>query len=919
MDASPRYLVLGPVLVERAGELREPSAKKQRLLLTRLLLAPNEVVSVDQLFDALWGDRPPATARKLVQLYVHSLRGMLGEAAIETASDGYRVLVSPDALDCIVFERLADEGRRLLGVGNPELARTTLGRALGLWRGPAYGDAAYESFARVEAERLEELRLDCLEARVAADLQSGVADAAEIQSLVADHPEREGLRAQLMLALYRAGRQTDALAAYDEGRAYLDEQLGLEPESQLRDLQRRILNHDPELDAPPRQDSSAQTLPVAVTPLLGREQELARLSGVLERPEVRLLSIVGAGGIGKSRVALELARRFAHRFANGAYLVELAETRDGRHAPSTLLRAVGGSEQPGSTPADALARFLGEREVLLVLDNVEHLPTIGDEVIALLRRCPRVSIVATSRRVLHLTGEHVYPLPPLDRESAIELFRVRAASATHEAVGRLGEDREIGEICRRLDDLPLAIELAASRMVTLTPLALLKRLDDRLGLLIDGPRDLPDRQRTLRETLHWSGDLLSGSERNGLAGLGVFVGGCLFDAAEAVAGVGLEQLHTLVAHSLVNRTTVGDQPRFGLHETVREYALELLGKSRSDVERRHAFYFADLAWQYFCYLIGPEYREGARQQAWLRRLDDDAANLQAAYAWSMTAGDATLALRLAAGLWRYRWVRGQLAEGLDEIERALEIDDRSDATLTARALAGGAGLAWGLGRHDRAKALATGALERAPHDLTSMLSAENVLGLVASREGDYSAARSHLEQMRELALELESTAEAMTAVMNLGDVAYAQGDYKTATSHWLECLAHWRERGNDEGVGLASHNLGLVALRSDQLDEARDSFRQALACFESINFREQIAYTLLAQAALAARSGDSYRACLLLGAAHGILDEVGSAQQGVDRALADETEAVLRAALGRAAFENAVATGRQQGLALADR
>ena len=922
MESSRSYLVLGPLLVETDGVVRAPTARKQRLLLTRLLLSVDEVVSSDRLIDAVWGEKPPASARKLVQLYVHELRELLDPEAIETLADGYRLRAARDALDSFRFEALAEEGRRLLDNGNPDLARTTLRRALDLWRGPAYGDAAYEQFARLEAERLEELRLDCLEARCTADVVVGAADPAELQSLVADHPHREGFRSALMLGLYRSGRQTEALAVYEQGRLILDEQLGLEPGPRLRDLQRQILNQDPQLDAADVSRPAASPLPVAPTPLLGREDALCALAELVERPGLRLLTIVGAGGIGKSRLALELAHRLRPRFANGAYVVELAQVREARHLAGVVLEALGGVESPGMTTAEALRRFLGEREVLLVLDNVEHLATVGEELAVLTRNCPRLTVVATSRRVLHLTGEQVYLVAPLESESAAQLFRTRAEAAAPGILTDMPADSLVGEICRRLDNLPLAIELAAARTATLTLEALLGRLDDRLGVLVDGPRDLPDRQRTLRETLRWSADLLTVTERKGLARLGTFAGSCSLEAAEYVADVALDELQALVLQSLVNRTVFDGQPRFALLETVREYALELLGSEQKNAEHRHASFYADLAFDYYTFLTGPDYPNGADQEKWLKQLDAEATNLRAAVDWSVREQQATLALRLVAGLWRYRYVRGQLSEGLDEAERALAIRHNADPTLAAAVLVGGAGLAWASDRRDLATAFAEKALARAPDDLHACLNAENVLGLVANQDGEPELARRHFERMRDLAVQLGSEADAVTAVNNLGDVAFKQGDYPTATAHWADCLSHWRERGTREGVGLGSLNLGVAALRTDQLDEAADHLAEALSNFEAIGFREQVGNALVGQAAIATRRGDPERATRLFGAALAILDDVGSggsALTNFEPTLAHETEANSRALLGNKHFEQLLVEGRRNGIELADR
>lgn len=891
MPESPiSYEILGPLTVRAGGERRTPTAKKHRLLLARLLISHGETVSVDRLAEALWGERVPPSARKLIQLYVNKLRERLGRDAIETAVDGYRLNVDPETIDGVRFERLAAEGRALVAAGSVVEGADILRHALELWRGSAYSELRHEDFVRIESERLDELRLDCLERSLEAEAALGDASAAiaELQALVAERPDREGPRAALMRAHYRAGRQADALAAYEEGRAYLDDALGLEPSPQLRELQRRILNHDPSLaDGAGR---STPALPAAPTPLVGRERDVESLLELVSRDDVRLLTVAGAGGIGKSRLALELARRSSERFTDGVVLVELTQIRDERHVASLLGEAVGAPEASEAPSWEALGRFLAGRELLLVLDNVEHLAAVGPQLSALCRAAPKLTAVATSRKVLHVTGEQVYVVSPLEPADALALFRARA-EAVAPGYGA-GEEETMAQICARLDNLPLAIELAAARAIALTPSALLDRLGDRLGLLVDGPRDLPDRQRTLHETLRWSADLLSSGERDGLARLAPFTGGFGLSAAETAAGLSLTELQALVSSSLVNRVAVADDPRFSMLETVREYALELLGDGRAAAEKAHATFYADLAAAYREYLESDD-NDGSRQSAWLARLDTDIANLRAALDWSIAAEEHTLALRLVGGLWRYWHVRGQLADGLDQIERVLAGAPAGEPRLTAAALVGAAGLAWGAGKRKLATTYARRAITETDDPLYT-LSAETVLGLVASHDGDYAAAQSHHERSRAIAVERGWERHEMVSTINLGEVAYAQGDYRTATEHWLRYLAFWRDRESDEGIGLGTLNLGLAALRTGDLDQADRYFADALTRFQAIDFRAHVGHAMLGQAAVAAHRGDHDEATALLAAARTTLDEVGAVPETFDASLAAELDAILR-------------------------
>jgi len=904
------YLILGPLVVRSPFDVRTPTAKKERLLLIRLLIDAETVVSTDELLDALWGPRPPATARKLVQQYVGALRSRLGPRAIETVEEGYRLRAAPAEIDRNRFEHLAAEGRRLLRAGNPSLAATTLRRALDLWRGPAYLDARYEEFARIDAERLDELHLDCIDACLEAEAASGitVGAVAELQSLIAEHPHHEGFRATLMVALYRSGRQAEALKVYDDVRELLDADLGLDPGERLRTLQHQILNHDPALRARAEGEHTPR-LPVPSTPLLGRADDVERLFGLVERPDVRLVTIVGAGGIGKSRLALALAHRCNGRFANGVFLAELAELRDGRHLAAALLGAVAGPASPDLPSIESLGRFLADREVLLVVDNAEHLRDVGEQLTRLIEEAPRLTVVVTSRRVLHVTGEHVYTTPPLAPATAVGLFAARAEAAAPGRQTRHDSGPVIAEICQRLDNLPLAIELAAAQSSTLTPITILERLGDRLGLLVDGPRDLPDRQRTLELTLRWSTDLLDEVERAGLARLGPFAGGCTLEAAATVAGLELTQLNTLVMHSLVNRTDVDGRPRFALLETVREYALGLLGHDRSAGERAHAAYYAGFASSYRQFLESAEFDVGARQDAWLQALDLELANLRAALDWSIAMNEPHLAVELVAGLWRYWHIRGRLAEALETIRQVLALDGIGASDLLGSALVGAAGLAWAAGHRPAATAYANEAIAAAPGDRRVALAAENVLGLIATHDRNFDAARRHHERSRTIALELGSPDQEMTAVVNLGDVAFAEGDYATATAHWLEFLDYWQARDGSEGIGLGALNLGLASLRQGRIEEAAAYFVEAQTRFERIGFRAHSGHALLGQAAAAAHRQDPERAADLFRDALTIMQEAGAAPETFDPDLAGEVEAMLREALGDEAFEQRAGPG----------
>ena len=529
--------VLGPLeLIGERGPL-PLGAPKERRLLAALVAEAGTTRSSDALANAIWGESPPRSAPKLLQVYVSKLRKHLPpEAGIRTHGSGYALELQDGVLDAARFESLLEDGREAARAGNAALAASILRRALALWRGHAYGELADEEFVRAEAQRLDELRLVAFEERLAAELAVGrhAAVLAELRALADSYPLRERPQAQLMLALYRSGRQSEALDRFAATRRQLHDELGLEPGAELRDLQRRILQHDPTLSgATDAQEATRASMPMPPNPLLGRERELAELGGLLGRDDVRLVVLTGAGGSGKTRLALEAARRSAGSFANGAAFVELAPVHDPQLIVGEIFSSLG-IEQVGSEPLATLVATLRGRELLLLLDNFEQLRDAAPMLVDLLSQAPRLTLLVTSRVVLHVSGEHVYPVEPLGEEAAVELFLERASEADSRFVASDDAQAAIRSICRRLDGLPLAIELAAGRSRTLTPTELLAGLERRLPLLTGGPRDLPARQQTLRATLEWSVDLLDDLERRDLARFSVFPGRFTVESAEAV-------------------------------------------------------------------------------------------------------------------------------------------------------------------------------------------------------------------------------------------------------------------------------------------------------------------------------------------------------------------------------------------------
>jgi predicted ATPase/DNA-binding SARP family transcriptional activator len=727
--AEMEFGILGPLEV-RNGEaaVRVPGAK-ERALLADLLVNAGRVVSADRLVEDLWGEDPPGNPANTLQGRVSALRRALGPGAsrrLVTSPPGYRLDTGPEQVDAARFERLVAEAAAAAAAEPPRAARL-LEEALGLWRGPALAEFADAPWAQTETARLEELRLAARETLVELRLATGghAGLVGELEGLVAAHPTRERLRGQLMLALYRSGRQADALGVYQETRTVLAEELGIDPSPELQRLHQAILIQDPALEpAGPDRGQPRHNLPERLTSLVGRDQELAEVAKLLEQH--RLVTVAGPGGAGKTTVAVELARRLVGGYPDGMWLVELAPLRDPALLAEVVMAALGLGEEaadraaPPPPPAERLAGFARDKALLLVLDNCEHLVGACAALVqGLLRAGPAVRVLATSREVLGVPGEAVWPVPPLavpaaDGDAAaalpagpdaggaapevlagydaVRLFGERAAAADPGFTLDAASAPLVAELCRRLDGLPLAIELAAARVRALPVAEIADRLEDRFRLLAGGARTLDPRQQTLRATVDWSWDLLEEPDRRLWRRLSVFSGGWTVPAAEQVCGEGLDRadvlegLFRLVDRSLIVRgtppgavATGGDRPRFRMLETMRAYGAERLAEAGEleTVAARHTAWCLDLA----------ERAAGHRTaRPWLRLLDADYDNLRTALDRAMAAGDAGTALRLAADLGWYWWTRHTL-EGHQRLAAVVALaDGRPPTPELARAL-----------------------------------------------------------------------------------------------------------------------------------------------------------------------------------------------------------------------------------------
>ena len=907
-EGSPiRASILGTLEVSVGGRDVTPTPAKQRALLVCLLLDLGRPVTADRLVEAVWGTHAPASARNLLTVYVSQLRRAIGAEAIETRTGGYAVAIDPGDLDAYRFERLVAEGTAARAAGNPGLAVSRLKRALGLWRGPALADVANSAFAEPESRRLEELRLTALEERLAAELDLGNNEtvATEARALALSEPYRERPRHLLMLALYRGDRQAEALDAYQEFRAILRGELGLEPSGDLRNLHTAILRQDVDLAGAAVTDIRFE-LPAPVTSLIGRRQEIAELGDLLQRPGTRLVTVTGVGGSGKSRVALALAENLREAFANGVAFVELAPVEDPGSVVVAIAQQLGVAERGGEDLLQTLSQWLAPRELLVILDNVEHLVDAGPTLVQLLRGAPLLTILATSRRVLHLSGEHLFPLQPLPIDDAVRLFETRALARDPSLDSRTLEAEPVREICRRLDCLPLAVELAATQVRTLGLEDLRERLSERVAFLAGGPRDLPARQQTLHDTLTWSTDLLSSDERTQFERLAVFTGGCTADAALAVCGGTAELLAALVDHSLLRVSGESGEMRFSMLETVRDHALELLTGSaaRDEMRNAHAAYFASLVER-----IEPR---GEKTSQRLRLVDQDIDNFRAAMDWLEHHGQDGAALRLATGLYHYWYLRGLLREGRSRLAGPLG-RAAGDPALRAVALRALAGLDLVFGDLERAAEQARAGINAGAvaGTLEPVMGCETVLGLAALGGGRLDEARLHIARSGALARELGLQADVVVAETNLAEISFRAGDFDDARRRWDEVLA-WHEHGPaPEGSVFALLGLAAIAHAEDRLDEAERLFEQACRLADTAGFMQLAGHAYVGLAAVAAKRGNHAEAASRLGRADNLFDEFGGPSAEFDPAFAAGTEAGARAALGEDAFASAYAAGRR--------
>jgi predicted ATPase/DNA-binding SARP family transcriptional activator len=1071
-SAELEFRILGPLEVRAGGVRLRLGGSRQRAVLAVLLVSANEPVSTDRLMNALWGEHPPGTAKTALQGYITQLRRMLepgrkkraaGEVLVTTPA-GYVLRVADGVLDRDCFERLVGEGREALAAGQATSAAELFRSALALWRGPVLADFAYDAWAHAEAERLEELQLACLEDRIESDLRLGH-DAElvpELETIVADHPLRERARAQLMLALYRAGRQAEALDLYQQTRQLLVEELGIDPSAELRELERAILRQDERLAAPPARslpegtvtllatdiegstrlvhelgaeeyaealhehrrllraafadhggvevdaegdaflvsfptapaavqaaeaatnslgsgpirvrigihtgaplvtgegyvgvdvhrvarvaaaghggqvivseatarlieapslsdlgdhrlkDLTAPTrlyqlgdeqfpplntlhqtnLPVQPTPLVGRESELEAVLELLT--DSRLVTLTGAGGSGKTRLALQAAAELVEEHTDGVWWVSLAALRDHELVMPTIAQIIGAK--------DTLVEHLRARRTLLLLDNFEHLLEAAPRIAELLGQSTGVRVLATSRERLGVAAEQEYPVPTLAPAEAVALFfaKARQLEPNFESNGA------VHEICRRLDGLPLAIELAAARIKVLHPDQILDRLGRGLDLLTTGSRDAPERQHTLRATIQWSHDLLSSEERKLFPRLSVFPGSFRLEAAEAICGAELDRLAALVDKNLLRRTNEG---RFFLLETISEYAQERLQETgeADQLLRRHA--------EFYLLLVEPlKYELRAMDSTVIALVDAESDNLRSAMSWAIDHGDAELAERLLCSVWFHWFVRGRTAEGDQLAGRVVALAGPTPTPMSAEALSLAAEFARFRGDLDRAATLkeaTLAALRVLPRDAESWTPTLTDLAQIEARRGNLERARSLAEEALALRIDEERRGEgfrggiehARYAIVN---IEFRERNFEIAERTLEEIVQ--AERSDHHMADIAEELAALAQVKRSlgKRAEAVAALREGVTHAWDQRHEPSLCECLEVSAYLAFDAGRPMHSATLWGAAERLRSTSGFGDF-FHASEHDRLIGVAKAELGDAVFSSALREGR---------
>ena len=945
LDTPPVVVVdlLGPLRLRVDDTDRTPSSSAARAVLAMLAISAGQAVprSTIDMGRAHTADLDAALAE---------LSATLPLSRLTITGDVVTLQIARHDTDAGAFESLVDDGRSAMRVGELARAAETLRTALRLWRGDALADLREQPFAAQEVVRFEQARMAAIEDRIEADLglgnTAGLVD--EITRYVAEYPLRERLWGQLIVALQRAGRRNDALAAYDKARTALVRGLGLPPGPALVQVYDAVRSDIGVERTAGLNVVRPGRLPQPATPLVGREAEIASVLDSIG--DSRLVTITGAGGSGKTRVALEAAHRSADRHPGQVHLVELAAVS----RPDDVLGAIGHAlhVESGDSVLDSLADALEDRDALLVLDNFEHVLSAAGDLSALLAAAPRLRVLATSRSALRIAGEIeialsglAVPGPGADVVTIAETEAVRLFVARAHAIRddfKLDPQRAqiTADICRRLDGLPLAIELAAARLRVLSLSAIAERLDHALDLLVVGQRDAPARHRTLRTTIEWSVDLLDEADRTLLPLLARFVGGFFLDTVVALSDPAAEDaVDSLVSSSLVRRAAGDDELRFALPEPVRQYVLELLGDATTE-DGRFVGYYVEAAERACAAIDGPD------GPAILRRVTVDLANFGAACDRALAVGDVESAARIAVSLVPFWLSIGWVPDGRARLATiaaahpaptllaavrvgagrlAYHQGDAEVATeLLQAALADGHGLdgdtaavagcmlavlALGAGDTERAEARAQQSLAAAiggAHYVSRVL-ALSALAVVSAAKGDFDAERQHYVDRLQLARAHGDMVRVADTLTTLGEIAFDDEDYAGAAKMVREALSIADPISQPEARD-ALIMLGRIAIAEHDSDRADGFLDEALRRCVTLAQPLPLALCVRSHGAAAVVRGELSRAARLFGAGEALQPSSMPLHEGVERDLAAHRDECRRR-LGDAIFEQELAAG----------
>jgi predicted ATPase/DNA-binding SARP family transcriptional activator len=821
---------LGPLEVDDGGRLLKIPGGRPRALLCLLALNAGRVMQPERLVELMWEDEPPATAANALQVHISALR-----RAIEPAGPPYRVLLSqsggyvlnltPEQIDLSRFERFVQQGHQAIQRGDIDLGRHLLSEAFELWRGSPLEGLGDRPWTFGEARRLEELRVAAEEDRIEVELALGRHQEmiGRLGSLIDQHPLRERFRAQLMIALYRSGRQAEATEVFHQTHRLLVEELGMGPGPELQRTYRAVLNQDPSLLGVSTEVplTRLDNLPTPTTSFVGRGPELKEIAALLQR--VRLVTLTGIGGIGKTRLAIQVARNLLGSYDRGIWIANLAPVSEPNHVPELVASVLDIRPRGGQSVMEALSAALATGRRLLLLDNCEHLVDACAQLVqALLTTAPGLSVLATSRETLGVAGELVWPVPQL--MDAVQLFEERAALAAPSFHIEEGMHSGVADLCRRLEGIPLAIELAASRLNTLSMEDLMELTKDRFVALTAGARAASPRHQTLRGAIDWSYNLLSDSEQSLLATLSIFRGSftlapaTFVHAREDEAEV-LELLSGLIRKSLVLVERGGVETRYRLLDTIREYAGDKLARSSFalEVQRHHIIYYCELAER-----ANPQLR-GHNAAVWMDRLSADHDNLRAALQSTYEGSDREYFTRLLTAISWFWFLRCFFEEGRRWLQRALtELPPTSPSALI-RLLLGAGELAWGQGDHASDGPLFARALELAVQtgDLSLAGQALQDLAIHEQATGDTDAAVQHLERSISLLRVHGPESVLAEALNNLGCTrAVDQGDPEAGAPALEEALTRAREYGDQRVLSLTLDSLASVERMRGRLEEA---------------------------------------------------------------------------------------------------